>query len=384
MNKVFAVVTSTRADYGLLVPMLRALSRADGIDYRLIVTGTHLSEQHGLTKNQIYEDDFVVTDEVPCLADRGEEPATAVTASRALYRMAGVFSRIQPDAVILPGDRYEIMASAIAASLCRIPIVHLHGGEVTEGSYDEGFRHAISKLSHIHLTAAEEYRQRVIQMGEDPDRTFVVGSPGVENLLGIKPMSRSELSENLGMELADPLLLVTLHPETLRPGMADPHSQILIEGLSKRPETMIVFTAANADAEGKVINQRFKEYCRMRENAYFIPSLGNRRYASILRIARAVVGNSSSGIIEVPSFGIPTVNVGDRQKGRLRAPSIIDVDWNAERIAQAIGTALAGAPRGQENPYGEGNASSRILEILQSVKFDRELLRKTFWDLKTT
>ncbi len=158
MSKVFAVVTSTRADYGLLVPLLRALSHADGIVYRLIVTGTHLSEQHSLTKNQIYKDDYVVAEEVPCLADRGEEPTTAVTASRALYRIASVFSRIQPDAVILPGDRYEIMASAIAASLCRIPIVHLHGGEVTEGAYDEGFRHAISKLSHIHLTATEEYR----------------------------------------------------------------------------------------------------------------------------------------------------------------------------------------------------------------------------------
>lgn len=379
-SKTICVVTATRAEYGLLSPLIREVEKSDKFNMRLVVTGTHLSHEFGYTKNNIIDDGFEISEEIDCVISNDSPSSIGKTAALALTGLTDAFSRLKPDLIILLGDRYEILSAAIAASFCHIPVAHLHGGEITEGAYDEGFRHAITKLSHLHFTSSEEHRNRVIQMGEDPDYVFNVGAIGLDNIKNISPLSREDLQDQLGIKFKKKNILVTLHPETMNPGSSEKNVGILLECLSELEDTFIVFTGTNADSEGRIINKKLKEYASNSDNSIFIDSLGQLKYISMLHIVDAVVGNSSSGIIEAPSFGIPTINIGDRQKGRLRADSVIDVAWNIDSIHYAIKVQSSGVFLG-ENPYGNGNTSELIMKYLTGLSWNQIYFHKKFYDI---
>lgn len=379
-----AVITSTRADYGLLYWLLRAIDAADDLALQLIVTGTHLLPEFGQTEQQIADDGFTAAAriELPLAADSPLAIAEAMGAATAAFARA--FDALAPDVVVILGDRFEMLSAATAAFTLRLPIAHIHGGEVTEGALDEGYRHAITKLSALHFTAAEPYRQRVIQLGELPERVFTVGAPGLDHLLRTEPLPLAELEAFLGLSLAQPTALVTFHPATLDVSDAADQCAALLAALAVFPEWQFVLTRPNADAGGRTIFPLLdafaaKDSARRRVFA----SLGQARYLSLLRQVPVVIGNSSSGIIEAPSFGAATVNVGDRQRGRLRAASVIDCPIETDAIVRAIRQAVSAEFQAQlpavKNPYGAGDAAGRMTQILRTVPL-APLLRKPFFD----
>ena len=381
MVKKIGVVTATRAEYGLLTPLLSQLNRCEEFELQLFVTGSHLSHEFGFTKDQIIKDGFEICEEIDCVVSNDTPSAIGKTAGLALMGLSDAFFRHKPDLVVLLGDRYEILCAAIAANFCRIPIAHLHGGEITEGAYDDGFRHAITKLSHIHFTATDKYRNRVLQLGENSDYVFNVGAIGLDNIKSVKPLSKSELEEDLGIKFKKNNLLVTIHSETLEPGSSEKNINILLKSLEKLKNTFIIFTGTNADSEGRIINKKLKGYAAQSDFSFFIENLGQLRYLSILNIVDAVVGNSSSGIIEVPSFNIPTINIGNRQKGRMRAKSVIDVFWDSNEIYNSIIYAFSNKLGPIENPFGNGNTANCIAEILMKVSITKNVLKKKFIDI---
>ena len=379
--KTIGVVTATRAEYGLFLPLLKLLKSSSDFSLQLYVTGTHLSHEFGYTKSEILKDGFEITEEIDCIVSNDTPPAIGKTSGLALMGLTEAYFRNQPDLIILLGDRYETLCAAIAANLCRIPIAHLHGGEITEGAYDDGFRHAITKLSHIHFTSTKEHRNRVVQLGECPEHVFNVGAIGIDNIKSIEPMTKKDLENNLGIRFSKHNILVTLHPETLDVGSATKHVGILIEALKDLTDCTVIITGANADSEGRIINEKLKDYADSSNNCIFEPSLGQLRYISTLHIVDLVVGNSSSGIIEVPSFGIPVINIGNRQKGRLRADTVVDVEWDRNHITEAIAKNLKeGKKSNLPNPYGDGTTCLKIHGILIS-NFDSLDLKKKFNDL---
>ncbi len=380
-----AVITGTRADYGLLYWLIHDLHRAEDISLQLIVTGMHLMTEFGHTVDVIERDGFPVAARVDLQLSSDSPQAVAHAMGVGMIGFTDALSRLAPDMVVILGDRFEMLAAASAAFTLRVPIAHIHGGEVTEGALDEGFRHAITKLSAVHFTAAEPYRQRVIQMGEQPDRVFNVGAPGLDHVRRTPLLNRADLEAALDFRLGALNFLITFHPATLDTEDAVSQCRQLLAALDAFPDAHIVFTLPNADPGGRAIIPELEAYvARHPDRCRLYASLGQLRYLSLMRQVRVVIGNSSSGIIEAPTFGAATVNIGDRQKGRLRARSVIDCIAERLSIEDAIARALDPAFQSllptMENPYGVGDASGRMLAVLRSVDL-AELGRKPFFDL---
>ncbi|WP_288349394.1 UDP-N-acetylglucosamine 2-epimerase [uncultured Thalassospira sp.] len=384
-----AVVTGSRADYGLLQPLIALLREDKDFSLRLLVTGAHLEERLGATKDVILQDGFQISAEVP-LGLQGDDDLSVVNGVAAsLKGFARYLVGHRPDLLMVLGDRYEVFGAVQAATFLKIPVAHIHGGELTEGAFDDALRHAITKMSSLHFVAAEPYRDRVVQMGEKPENVFNTGALGVDQIRGIVKYSRTELFERLGFpdqqDLQKQLFSVTFHPVTLQAASSVNSMQTLLDALEKFPKAIKIFTGANADPEGESVNALIKDYvARHPDHCRFFMSLGQKGYLSLLEHADCVIGNSSSGLLEAPSVGLPTVNIGSRQDGRLRAQSVIDCQDNKHDIESAISKALSPEYREIatkcESPFGEGNASQNILRILSAYNFET-LLPKSFFDL---
>jgi len=382
-QRTIAVVTTTRADYGLWYWILRAIQQHPDLKLQLIVGGTHLRPEHGLTRKFIEQDGFAIDGEVDFLPAGGGDADVEVAAAggRAVEGFARQLHKLRPDMVLLLGDRFETLAAAFAAATMRIPVGHLHGGETTEGALDESYRHAITKLSHIHFPATEQAASRIVQLGEQPDRVHVVGAPGLETIAKCKHMSVEELSTVLGIELKTGFVLVTYHPATL--SAQSPQDQVaqLANGLAST-DRQLVISRPNADAGATGIASRLEEFCRQRDNAHLVASAGQDVYINLMRHAAAMLGNSSSGIIEAPSIPLAVVNVGPRQQGRQRAANVIDVDCEAAAITDGLKRALSDAfgrsLTGMVNPYGDGRTSQRIVQVLAEVELGPAVLVKRF------
>jgi UDP-hydrolysing UDP-N-acetyl-D-glucosamine 2-epimerase len=380
------VVTGTRAEYGILSGLLRKLQKDPQFELQLLVTGAHLAPEFGLTISQIEKDGFSVTKKIEMLLSSDSNVGTVKSMGLGLIGYADALEDIKPHIVLMLGDRYEIFAVATAAMILKIPIVHLHGGEITQGAFDESLRHAITKMSHLHFTSTEVYRRRVIQLGEDPQRVFNVGALGVENIHHLKPMTKQELSESLQLELKNKIILVTFHPVTLENQTAASQLQEVFEGLKEFLDYQVIFTLPNADPEGRGLMEQIK--CYAEENpsrvSYFA-SLGARRYLSLLSICNVVLGNSSSGIIETPSFKVPTVNIGNRQGGRVKAQSVIDCLPYKASIVEAINLALSKKFKEiclqVKNPYEQADTTEQIIGVLKNYPFENGT-EKVFYDFK--
>lgn len=386
MKKKIAIVTGTRAEYGLLMPLIKRVQDDPDLELQLIATGMHLSPEFGLTVQHIEQDGFPLADKIEILLSSDTAIGISKSMGLAMISVSESLERLKPDMLVVLGDRFEIFAIASVASVAKIPVAHLHGGETTEGAFDEAFRHSITKMSWLHFTSTEDYRRRVIQLGESPARVFNVGAIGVENIREMDLMRKEELEQSLGMALRSPLLLVTFHPVTLEQNTSLTQFQSLLEVLPDFADGTVIFTKANSDTDGRIINKMIDQYVAdHKENTLAFTSMGQLRYLSAMKLADAVVGNSSSGIIEAPSFRIPTINIGDRQKGRIQAPSVINCQPNAGSIRAALERALSGEFRAglaeMDNPYGEGDVSGKILEQLKSVLAKPISLKKEFYDL---
>jgi UDP-hydrolysing UDP-N-acetyl-D-glucosamine 2-epimerase len=375
------VITSGRADYGLLHWPMRAIAEAPDLALQLLVTGTHLDPRSGETVHQIEADGFAIDARVAAAFDQDTPQAKARAAATVLAGCADAFGRLQPDLVLLLGDRFEILACAQAAVLCDTPIAHLSGGDVTQGAFDDGLRHAVTKLSHVHLVTHARAARRVIQMGEEPSRVHVVGNPGLDALTRAPLMDRAALERALGAPLGRRNLLVTVHPVTLASDKGLSEARALFAALSDLPrDTTLWLTRPNADPGHEALNQAIDAWSQSRGNVQVRTSLGPA-YLSLMAVADAVVGNSSSGLTEAPSVGTPTVDVGDRQKGRTAGDTVVHAPGDADAIRAALDRALALDAAGAANPYGDGRSSPRIVNILRALPPREQLLRKPFIDL---
>ncbi len=385
--KNVCVITGTRAEYGLLKPLIEKINNDTYMNLQLVATGMHLSPEFGLTYQEIEQDGFVIAERNEMLLSSDTPNGITKSVGLGTIGFADIFTRIAPDMVVILGDRYEALAAATAAMIHRIPIAHIHGGELTEGIIDDPIRHAITKMSILHFTTTEVYKNRVIQLGEHPDRVFNVGALGVENIKKQRLMSKKELEKNIGMNLDKPYIMVTFHPVTLESNTVEEQIVYLLEALDSMEDYQILFTKANADMDGRIINQKIDAYVnRNKGRAIAFTSLGMIRYLSALRYCEMVVGNSSSGVIEAPSFHIPTVNIGDRQKGRVRGKSVVDCNCIPEEIINAMHTAQImnknDILRNEDNPYEGKNTSETILsEIKKHLEAGIEI-KKCFYDMK--
>ncbi len=374
-----AVVTGTRADYGLLRWLMAEIDQRPGLQLQVVATGTHFSPEFGDTGLAIAGDGFTIAESIEIMNDDDSPLGVATSTGAATTGIAEALSRLSPDLVVLLGDRFEILAATQAAMLLGIPVAHIAGGEITEGAVDDSIRHAITKMARLHFTAAEEYRDRVIQLGEDPSTVFCVGATGLDNLARLELLATDELSSQIGFDVSrHPLAACTYHPETLADQTPGEAIAPLFAALDALPELRVVFTKSNADAGGREINRlidAFVEERAARMVAY--ASLGQLNYLSLLQLADVVLGNSSSGIVEAPSSGTPTVNIADRQKGRLRAPSVIDVPNDATAIVEGIRAALSPEKQtlaaARVSPFGGPGAAALIADVLEAV--DLESLR---------
>ena len=384
MNRKICVVTGSRADYGLLRLVMKGIEAEPSLTLQVIATGMHLSPTFGLTYKEIEGDGLKIDQKVECLSSSDSPVAIAEATGKALLGCARAFDELKPDLVLVLGDRFEIFAASSAALLARIPIAHIHGGEVTAGAYDEAFRHSITKMASIHFVATEEYKKRVIQLGEDPSTVHLVGGLGVDAIKELKLLSKDEIEQNLGIKFAKKSLLVTFHPATLEDQAPEEQIRELLAALSNRPDVTLIFTLPNADTGGLEIMRQIKDFVEKNDNAYAFESLGQLNYLSCLAIVDGIVGNSSSGILEAPTLRVGTINIGDRQLGRSQSASVINALVNKESIENALqrlfspdfklilGTCTS--------PYGEGGASEKIARILGDFNFDKNL-QKSFYDL---
>lgn len=383
--KKISILTATRAEYGLLKPIIEKLYGVVDFDVRVVVTGAHLSPEFGLTYKEIEKDGIVIDEKIEMLLSADTPAAISKSMGLALISFADYFERLKPDMLIVLGDRYETLAVCMAAMNQRIPIAHLYGGETTEGALDESIRHAITKLSYLHFTSTEEYRKRVIQLGEQPDRVFSVGAVGIENILNQKLMVKSKLESSIQFLLDKPYAMVTFHPVTLEDEHSEEQFQALLDVCKRYQNMKFIFTKANADANGRIINKMIDSYIKENDHAIAFTSLGMTRYLSALKYCTFVIGNSSSGLLEAPSFGIPTINIGDRQRGRLQANSVINCKPNVDDIEKAIKIALTGEfqrkAKNTINPYGNGNTSEKVVSVVKDFLSNGRIeLKKKFYD----
>jgi GDP/UDP-N,N'-diacetylbacillosamine 2-epimerase (hydrolysing) len=384
--KKICVVTGTRAEYGLLRWVMEGILQSPELELQLIATGMHLSPEFGLTIEAIEEDGFKIDRRVETLLS--SDTAVGLTKSMGLgvIGFADALAELKPDLMMVLGDRFEIFAAAASAMIARIPIAHLHGGETTEGVFDEAIRHSITKMAHLHFVAAEEYRYRVIQLGEQPEHVFNVGGLGVDNILRLRLLTRDELEAALNFKLANRNLLVTFHPVTLEKNTSAQQMDELLAELAELKETGIIFTMPNADTDGRVMFRQIQAFCAQHSRARAFASLGQLRYLSCIQHVDGIVGNSSSGLAEVPSFKKGTINIGDRQQGRLKAASVIDCSPDRDSIRKALKKLYSPDFQARlsavENPYGNGGASRAIVRRLESQPLDH-LLKKRFNNLPT-
>lgn len=383
MRKI-CVVTSTRAEYGLLYWLLKEIEADSELKLQLIVTGMHLSPEFGLTYKEI-EKEFKIDKKIEILSGSHTSLDICAEMARVYEKFASALAELKPDILVLLGDRYEIFGVAGVASIMQIPIAHIHGGETTQGAFDEAFRHSITKMSHIHFAATNEYANRIIQLGEEPSRVFNVGGPGIENIKKLNLLNKNEFEKSIKFKLAKKNLLITFHPATLENSSAREQFNELLNALDELEETNFIFTKANSDTDGDVINKMIDEYVRQNpQKAAAFASLGQLRYLSAIKFVDIVLGNSSSGLLEVPSFKKATINIGDRQKGRARASSVIDVRPVKEEILAAIKRAYSKefeqTLKDTINPYDGGNPSKKMVKILKEIKLDG-ILKKKFYDI---
>ena len=386
MRKI-CIVTGTRAEYGLLYWLMKEIQEDAELELQIIVTGMHLSPEFGLTYRQIEKDGFKINKKIETLLSSDTPVGISKSMGLGMIGFADAYEEIKPDIVVLLGDRFEIFSAAAAACVSRIPIGHIHGGETTEGAIDEAFRHSITKMSHLHFTSTEVYRKRVIQLGESPDMVFNVGALGVENIRKLPLLSLKNLEKEIGFSLGQQCILVTFHPVTLEQSTAKTQFRNLLNAIDTINGLHVIFTKANADTEGRIINRMIDEYVTTKEKnaAISFTSMGQLRYLSAMKHVDAVVGNSSSGIVEAPSFKVPTVNIGDRQKGRVQTRSVINCSPTKDAIIQALEKVLS--PEFKQNiqdmtnPYEKENSARNIKEIIRDFDL-RNILKKEFYDME--
>jgi GDP/UDP-N,N'-diacetylbacillosamine 2-epimerase (hydrolysing) len=384
MSRKICVVTGTRAEYGLLRWVMEGIRQTSGLELQIIATGMHLSPEFGLTYREIEKDGFRIDRKVEMLLSSDTHVGLAKSMGLGLIGFGEALLELQPDLMLVLGDRFEIFSAVAAALVARIPVAHLHGGESTEGALDEAIRHSITKMSHLHFVAAEKYRKRVIQLGEHPDRVFLVGGLGVDNIKKLNLLDRSALEAALEFKLGPKNLLITFHPVTLDSITSAQQMAELLAALEVLEDTRLIFTMSNADTDGRVLIDMVKQFVSDHPNSKAYTSLGQLNYLSCLKCVDGVVGNSSSGLIEAPSFGKGTINIGDRQRGRLKAKSVIDCV--SERGSITAGLEKLYSKDFQktlitiQNPYGEGGASEKIVQQLTVCKFEFAL-KKSFYDL---
>ena len=380
------VVTGSRADYGLLREVLDALIDTASVQLQLVVTGSHLSTSHGLTVAMIEQDGYCIDARVDMLLASDSSVAITQSMGLGLIAFAGTLARLEPDVVVVLGDRFEILTAATTAMIARIPLAHINGGEVTEGAIDEAMRHSMTKMASYHFTASEAYRRRVIQLGEPPARVFNVGVLGMDTIKALPVMSRHALEQSLNFSFGPRNLLVTFHPVTLDEQTSVAQLQALLDVLASMSDTHVIFTEANADAEGVALNALLHRYAEAHPNrAIVFSSMGQQRYLSAMRQVDAVVGNSSSGLVEAPALGIPTINIGSRQAGRLRPMSVIDCPADRTAIQAALEQVYSDSAAGSNgalppSPLGNGGAAARIAEHLASLPLSG-VVKKSFYDI---
>jgi GDP/UDP-N,N'-diacetylbacillosamine 2-epimerase (hydrolysing) len=383
MSRKICVVTGSRAEYGLLRWVMEGIREAPNLELQVIATGMHLSPEFGLTYREIEKDGFFIDRKVEMLLSSDTPAGVAKSMGLGMIGCGEALQQLQPDAILVLGDRFEIFAAVAAALVARYPVAHLHGGEASEGAIDEAIRHSITKMSHLHFVAAEEYRKRVIQLGEHPDRVFNVGGVGIDSINRLRLLSRSELEASLGFQLGSRNLLVTFHPVTLETATSQVQMAELLAALDLLQNTRLIFTMPNADTDGRVLIDMVQKFVAEHANARVYTSLGQLRYLSTILHVDAVVGNSSSGLTEVPSFRKGTINIGDRQRGRLQAMSVINCSPTRQAITEALKKMYS--PEFQSmiktvrNPYGEGGASNKIVGVLRDYPLG-SILKKHFHD----
>lgn len=387
VSRRIGVVTVARSDYGHLLPVLTAIDATPGLELRLFVAGAHLAARFGATAESVARDGWPIAASIDCTESSDTPAAIARSLGRAVAGFAEALAGALPDVLVVLGDRYEMLAAALAALPLGVPVAHLHGGEVTEAVIDEQIRHALTKLAHLHFAATPEYARRIVQMGEESWRVHCTGAPGLDRFHELTYLSRAELAQRVGVPLRRPTLLVTFHPVTLDLASTERQLDELLAALGS-VDGDLVMTYPGADAGSDRIIARVSRFAEGRAGARLVPALGDDVYASMLREADAIVGNSSSGIIEAASFALPAVNVGDRQRGRVRAANVIDVGPGRDEIAAGIRRALSPEFRaglaGLQNPYGDGHAAPRIVKVLADVTLGTRLITKRFVDLKTS
>ncbi len=381
-KKKVCIITATRAEYGLLKPLVVALQEMPELETQLIVTGAHLLESQGYTYKEIEKDRVRIFAKIPIYAAENTNYGITLTMANALVQFGKYFQQEKPDILVVLGDRTEILSFCAAAMNENIPIAHIHGGELTQGAVDDNIRHAVTKMSYLHFPSTEEYRKRIIQMGEEPERVFNVGALGVENVLKEELLSREELGKSVGFPSKEDYAVVTFHPVTLEPGMAGLQVRELFWAMEQMDDIFYLITKSNIDAGGALINEFIEREAADHPNMKLVSSLGMKRYLSAVKYAKFVLGNSSSGIIEAPSLGVPTVNIGNRQKGRVMAKSIISCEPNCLSIRKAIERALEMECKGDKGIYGDGDTSGKIAKIIKGYLLENRVeLKKEFYDV---
>ena len=381
-----AILTATRAEYGLLSPIIKRMLQDDDINAKVLVTGAHLSPEFGFTYKEIEEDGVTIDKKIEILAKGDTGAAVSQTMGKALIKFGEYFECERPDALLVLGDRYETLAVCIAAMNAQIPVIHLYGGETTQGAIDEAIRHSISKMSYLHFTSTDEYRHRVIQLGENPNRVFAVGAIGVENALSLPLLSKNELEQSLGFSLDKPYVVATYHPVTLETISLDDQISDFFRAIEIRSNYTYIITKANADAGGRRVNELLEKFAKGKTNIHIVDSLGVKRYLSALKYCYMVMGNSSSGITEVPSFHIPTINIGDRQKGRTHAETVIDCKSDTDSILSAMEKAESEEYRKiclrAVNPFEKPNVAENIVSTIKSEMMNKAIdIKKIFYDI---
>ena len=381
--KKVCVITGTRAEFGQLKGVMEGIQKSKILGLQVVVTGMHLSPEFGMTVNTIVNEGIKVNRRVEMLLSSDSSVGLTKSIGLGVIGFADALEELKPDLILILGDRYEILAAAVAAMVARIPIAHIHGGESTEGVIDESIRHSLSKMSHLHFVATEEYGKRVSQLGENPDNIYNVGGLGVDSLQNIKLLSKAELEKVLGYSFLKKNLLITFHPVTLEKDTVAPQMDHLLAALSLLNDVGLIFTMPNSDTDGRVLQNKVKDFCSNRPHANFYTSLGQVKYLSCMKHVDGVVGNSSSGIAEAPSFKKGTIDIGDRQRGRVKAKSIIECEPKCEKIFKAIEKLFSQDFQEKlsqvKNPYGFGGASKKIIETLENISF-KNLLKKRFYD----
>ena len=384
-TRKICVVTGTRAEYGLLRGVIDGIDKSKELELILIVTGMHLSSEFGLTIEDIKKDGYKITDKVEMLLSADSSSAISKSIGLGLIGFSDKFDLYKPDLLILLGDRFEILAASISALIACIPISHIHGGESTEGLIDESIRHSITKMSNLHFVAATPYKKRVIQLGESPENVFNVGGLGIDNINKLKLLDKNNLQESLNFRFGFKNLIITFHPVTLEKNSSENHMKELLKALNSFEDINFIFTMPNSDTDGRVIMKMIEDFCIKRNNSKCFKSLGQLNYLSCLKYVDGVVGNSSSGLIEAPSFKKGTINIGDRQRGRLKAASIIDCVPEKLEIISAIKKLYSDdfqiRLKKTINPYGNGGASKKIIKIITEVNLDN-IIKKRFHDIK--